>query len=89
MFKPKRNRVVVTGMGVLAPNGIGLEAFWSSLLEFTDGAPNDVHRAGAHAYDHRRRARQIGFAYFQPGVANRHQRRAVGQLGVTRHPPRL
>src|SRR5688572_12326581 len=29
---PKRNRVVITGMGVLAPNGIGLEAFWSSLL---------------------------------------------------------
>ena len=28
----KRNRVVVTGMGVVAPNGIGLEAFWSSLL---------------------------------------------------------
>src|SRR5688572_20361399 len=28
----KRNRVVVTGMGVLAPNGIGLGAFWSLLL---------------------------------------------------------
>jgi len=28
----KQNRVVVTGMGVLAPNGIGLEAFWESLL---------------------------------------------------------
>ena len=28
----KRNRVVITGMGVLAPNGIGLEAFWDSLL---------------------------------------------------------
>ena len=28
----KRNRVVITGMGVLAPNGIGLEAFWKSLL---------------------------------------------------------
>lgn len=28
----KRNRVVITGMGVVAPNGIGLEAFWSSLL---------------------------------------------------------
>src|SRR5438067_13929269 len=29
---PKRNRVVVTGMGVLAPNGIGLESFWDSLV---------------------------------------------------------
>lgn len=28
----KRNRVVITGMGVLAPNGIGLDAFWESLL---------------------------------------------------------
>ncbi len=28
----KRNRVVITGIGILAPNGIGLEAFWESLL---------------------------------------------------------
>lgn len=27
-----RNRVVVTGMGVVAPNGIGLDPFWDSLL---------------------------------------------------------
>ncbi|MFN2476584.1 MAG: beta-ketoacyl synthase [Chthoniobacterales bacterium] len=33
----KRNRVVVTGMGVLAPNGIGLEAFWASLLRGESG----------------------------------------------------
>jgi 3-oxoacyl-(acyl-carrier-protein) synthase len=33
----KRNRVVVTGMGVLAPNGIGLEAFWESLLAGRSG----------------------------------------------------
>jgi 3-oxoacyl-[acyl-carrier-protein] synthase II len=33
----KRNRVVVTGIGVLAPNGIGLEAFWKSLLEGRSG----------------------------------------------------
>jgi len=29
----RRNRVVVTGMGVVAPNGIGLDAYWKSLLE--------------------------------------------------------
>ncbi len=34
---PKRNRVVVTGMGVLAPNGTGLEAFWDSLLKGRSG----------------------------------------------------
>src|SRR6266851_4010174 len=33
----KRNRVVVTGMGVLAPNGIGLEAFWKSLVAGESG----------------------------------------------------
>src|SRR5947199_1480054 len=33
----KRNRVVVTGMGVLAPNGIGLHAFWESLLAGRSG----------------------------------------------------
>ena len=33
----KRNRVVITGMGVLAPNGVGLEAFWESLLQCRSG----------------------------------------------------
>ncbi|MDQ6623544.1 MAG: beta-ketoacyl-[acyl-carrier-protein] synthase family protein [Verrucomicrobiota bacterium] len=33
----KRNRVVISGMGVLAPNGTGLEAFWESLLNGRSG----------------------------------------------------
>jgi 3-oxoacyl-[acyl-carrier-protein] synthase II len=33
----KRNRVVITGMGIVAPNGIGLEAFWESLLAGRSG----------------------------------------------------
>src|SRR4029077_9537029 len=33
----KRNRVVVTGMGVVAPNGIGLDPYWKSLLEGKSG----------------------------------------------------
>jgi 3-oxoacyl-[acyl-carrier-protein] synthase II len=33
----KRNRVVVTGIGVLAPNGIGLDQFWKSLLAGRSG----------------------------------------------------
>jgi len=32
-----QNRVVVTGMGVVAPNGIGLEAFWDSLIHCKSG----------------------------------------------------
>lgn len=33
----RRSRVVITGMGVLAPNGIGLEAFWESMLAGRSG----------------------------------------------------
>jgi len=33
----KQNRVVVTGMGVLAPNGTGLHSFWNSLIEGRSG----------------------------------------------------
>ena len=33
----KRNRVVLTGIGVLAPNGIGLEEFWDSILACRSG----------------------------------------------------
>src|SRR4051794_734697 len=33
----QRNRVVITGMGVVAPNGIGLEPFWESLLAGRSG----------------------------------------------------
>jgi 3-oxoacyl-[acyl-carrier-protein] synthase II len=32
-----RNRVVVTGIGVVAPNGIGLDQFWNSLLAGRSG----------------------------------------------------
>ena len=33
----RRNRVVITGIGVLAPNGNGLDEFWTSLLEGRSG----------------------------------------------------
>lgn len=33
----KRNRVVITGMGILAPNGIGNEEFWKSLVAGQSG----------------------------------------------------
>jgi 3-oxoacyl-[acyl-carrier-protein] synthase II len=32
-----QSRVVVTGMGVVAPNGIGLDAFWDSLINCKSG----------------------------------------------------
>src|SRR3954470_20030862 len=39
----KRNRVVVTGMGVIAPNGIGLEPFWESLVAGRSGVATITH----------------------------------------------
>ena len=38
----RRNRVVVTGMGVLAPNGIGVDAFWKSLVAGESGITVDA-----------------------------------------------
>ncbi len=32
-----RNRAVITGMGIVAPNGIGIEAFWESILAGRSG----------------------------------------------------
>jgi len=29
----KKRRVVITGLGVIAPNGIGKDAFWKALKE--------------------------------------------------------
>src|SRR4030081_1779411 len=39
----KRNRVVITGMGILAPNGTGLHAFWESLLMGRSGIGPITH----------------------------------------------
>src|SRR5690242_13821985 len=33
----RRKRVVITGIGILAPNGIGLEEFWESILAGRSG----------------------------------------------------
>lgn len=37
MIRPRKNRVVITGLGVLAANGTGIDAFWSTLLEGRSG----------------------------------------------------
>ncbi|WP_052882575.1 beta-ketoacyl-[acyl-carrier-protein] synthase family protein [Kiritimatiella glycovorans] len=42
-------RVVITGIGVLAPNGIGVEDFWSALLEGRSGiGPISLFDASEH-----------------------------------------
>jgi len=38
-----RNRVVVTGLGVVTPIGIGLEEFWAGLLEGRNGITRITH----------------------------------------------
>src|SRR5438477_79109 len=46
----KRNRVVITGMGILAPNGIGNDEFWESLVAGRSGiGPITLFDARAHA----------------------------------------
>jgi 3-oxoacyl-[acyl-carrier-protein] synthase II len=46
---PKRTRVVVTGMGVLAPNGVGLQKFWRTLVE-GKSAIGSITRFDARGY---------------------------------------
>lgn len=56
----KKNRVVVTGMGVLAPNGIGLDAFWNSLVAGRSGI-GPITRFDASAYRSRIAGEVKGF----------------------------
>lgn len=39
----EKRRVVVTGMGVIAPNGIGTDAFWDSLIHGQSGIRKVTH----------------------------------------------
>jgi 3-oxoacyl-[acyl-carrier-protein] synthase II len=56
----KHNRVVVTGMGILAPNGIGLEAFWDSLAAGRSGV-GPITRFDASAFKSRIAGEVKGF----------------------------
>src|SRR4030043_452081 len=39
----EKRRVVITGMGVIAPNGIGIENFWDSLVHGRSGVRRITH----------------------------------------------
>jgi 3-oxoacyl-[acyl-carrier-protein] synthase II len=45
----ERRRVVITGMGVVAPNGIGIENFWDSLIHGRSGV-RKITRFDASSY---------------------------------------
>jgi len=45
----EKRRVVITGMGVVAPNGIGIEAFWDSLIHGRSGVRR-ITRFDASSY---------------------------------------
>lgn len=47
-----RRRVVITGMGVIAPNGIGLKSFWDALVNGQSGIGN-ITRFDAASYSSR------------------------------------
>ncbi len=42
-LKMEKRRVVITGMGVVAPNGIGIENFWDSLVHGRSGIRRITH----------------------------------------------
>ena len=39
----EKRRVVITGMGVVAPNGTGIDAFWDSLVHGRSGVRRITH----------------------------------------------
>ncbi len=39
----QKRRVVITGMGVIAPNGIGIDNFWDSLAHGRSGVRKITH----------------------------------------------
>ena len=47
-----KKRIVITGMGVVSPVGIGVEKFWKSLMEGKSGI-RAISHFDASAYDSR------------------------------------
>jgi len=72
----ERRRVVITGMGVVAPNGIGIENFWYSLIHGRSGIRKITH-FDASSYPSQIAAEVSGFDptnYMEPKTAKRSDR---------------
>ena len=56
-----KKRVVVTGVGVVAPNGVGKEAFWQALMQGLSGV-RPIRRFDPHLSPTRIAGELDGFA---------------------------
>ena len=84
-------RVVITGLGVVAPNGIGKEAFWSACLNGKSGVgPIRSFDASAHPVKIAAEVRDFDVTSFMPPsqrkslkIMSRAMRFAVGAAGLS------
>src|SRR5882724_13616095 len=84
-------RVVVTGLGVVAPNGIGREAFWSNCLEGRSGVgPIRSFDASGHPVKIAAEVNNFDVAPYLPPsqrksmkIMSRAMRFAVGAAGLS------
>jgi 3-oxoacyl-[acyl-carrier-protein] synthase II len=82
----EERRVVITGMGVVAPNGIGIENFWKSLVQGKSGVAKITH-FDASSYPCQVAAEVLGFdpaRYMDPKTAKRLSRFAQFALAASR-----
>lgn len=82
----EKRRVVITGMGVIAPNGIGVDAFWDSLVHGHSGIRKITH-FDASTYPCQVAAEIPGFYpkdYMDPKTAKRLARFAQFALAASR-----
>ncbi len=82
----ERRRVVITGMGVIAANGIGIETFWDSLVHGTSGVQR-ITRFDASSYSCKVAAEVNSFdpsLFMSPKSARRMDRFAQFAVACTR-----
>ncbi|MGA2463392.1 MAG: beta-ketoacyl-ACP synthase II [Thermodesulfobacteriota bacterium] len=82
----EKRRVVITGMGVVAPNGIGIENFWDSLVHGRSGISRITH-FDASSYPSRVAGEVIDFDplnYMSPKSARRMDRFSQFAVACTR-----
>jgi len=82
----EKKRVVITGMGVVAPNGIGIDNFWNSLVQGRSGVRSITH-FDASTYPCQVAAEVVGFEpndYMEPKTARKLARFAQFALAASK-----